>query len=65
MPSHTPLTQAHCDMCNRILENTPENIELCKRCESYGYPAEEIRQTLERQLEMARRIKAGEFPHEP
>lgn len=66
MPAYdTPLTQAHCDMCTRIIETTPQVIQMCKDCIEDGYPFGELLPELEAQLKIAQATKARHFPDQP
>jgi hypothetical protein len=48
--------------CNKVIGDTPQALEMAKLCIECKMPAEELRDTLQAQLDQAQAIKSKFFP---
>jgi len=63
---HNPFTEEHLNCCNRVLNQTPQYIELAKACVDCGWDwAQQYLDRLQEQQRQATLIKAKAFPNRP
>jgi len=62
-PAKHNLGDAECDCLNRVLERTPQMLELAKQCQSCGWDVSAAMDALSEQYEIARKAKAAFFPN--
>lgn len=63
--SYNPLTDEHCQICDRILSTIQEPLDVANACIECGFPAEDLRDQLVRIRDTATKLKATFFPHRP
>jgi Zn ribbon nucleic-acid-binding protein len=63
--SYNPLTDAHCEICDKILQTIDEPIAIARACIGCGFPAEDLLQQLEQIKHTAEQVKRTFFPGKP
>jgi hypothetical protein len=59
------LTDEHCDCLNRVLQRTPALNDLAHKCEQCGWDVSAAKETLQEQMNIARKAKQVFFPNNP
>jgi hypothetical protein len=61
---HT-LGDEECKCLDRVLERTPELLQLAKACQDCGWDVSQALEALQEQHDIARKAKAAFFPNRP
>lgn len=65
MNSSFPLDESHLNMVNEVLNTEPMLKPLLQKCKECGLPVDDLIDTVNWQMDHARKIKANFFPNHP
>jgi hypothetical protein len=65
MALQNPLTDVHLECCNRVLQDTPDTMDLAKAMQECGHDCSEAIETIKAQDDYARGVKGKFFKYTP
>lgn len=60
--TNNPLDESHYQKCQQVLQRCRDGIELADACIACGWPADELKATLQAQQKQAEAVKSQFFP---